>query len=110
MSILTYSVYKGVARGIGDVGGGVQRTLENLNDTEAKDALTILYKTKAYPNHPFAIKASISAKTKVKISKALLAIPVDLLEDLSIQHLIKTEDSEYDSVRDIAKALSPNQE
>lgn len=104
------SVYKGVARGIGDVGGGIQRTLENLNDPEAKETLTILYKTKAYPSHPFAIKPSISDRTKSKLSKALLATPVDLLEDLSIKHLIKIEDSEYDSIRDIAKALSPNQD
>ncbi|MFH0709731.1 MAG: phosphate/phosphite/phosphonate ABC transporter substrate-binding protein [Pseudomonadota bacterium] len=104
------SVYKGVARGIGDVGGGIQRTLENLNDPEAKEALIILYKTKAYPSHPFAIKPSISDRTKAKLRKALLATPEDLLEDLSIKHLIKIEDSEYDSIRDIAKALSPNQD
>ncbi len=30
------SVYKGVARGIGDIGGGIERTLNNLNDEKSK--------------------------------------------------------------------------
>ncbi|MFA6143261.1 MAG: phosphate/phosphite/phosphonate ABC transporter substrate-binding protein [Sulfuricurvum sp.] len=99
------SVYKGVARGIGDVGGGIQRTLDALNDPQAKESLTILYKTKAYPSHPFAVKPSVSDKTKAKLNKALLEMPVELLNILSMKHLIKTNDSEYDSVRDVANAL-----
>lgn len=104
------SVYKGVAREVGDIGGGIQRTLDNLNDPEVKEALTILHKTKAYPNHPFAIKPSLSAKTKAKITKALLEIPSELLDTLGIKRLIETKDSEYDRVRDIAKLLPTVQE
>lgn len=99
------SVYKGVARGIGDVGGGIERTFNNLDDKETKESLVILYKTKGYPSHPFAFKPSMSDKVKGKIMKAILEIPDDLLTALSMKHLIEINDSEYTSVRDIVAVL-----
>ncbi len=33
------SVYKGISRGIGDFGGGIERTFNNLNDMKTKNAL-----------------------------------------------------------------------
>lgn len=99
------SVYKGVSRGVGDVGGGVQRTFDDLNDIKAKESLVIIYKTKAYPSHPFAIKPSMSDKTKTKLAKAFLEMPVEFLNSLSMKHLIEAKNSDYDSVRDISKVL-----
>ena len=99
------SVYKGVSRGVGDVGGGVQRTFDDLNDIKAKESLIIIYKTKAYPSHPFAMKSSMSDKTKTKLAKAFLEMPVEFLNSLSMKHLIEAKDSDYDSVRDISKVL-----
>lgn len=99
------SVYKGVARGIGDVGGGVQRTLTDLNDINTKESLTIIYKTKTYPSHPFAMKPSVSDKTKTKLAKAFMEMPVELLKSLSMKHLVETKDSDYDAVRDVSKVL-----
>lgn len=99
------SVYKGVSRGVGDVGGGVQRTFDDLNDIKAKESLIIIYKTKAYPSHPFAMKPSMSDKTKTKLAKAFLEMPVEFLNSLSMKHLIEAKDSDYDSVRDISKVL-----
>jgi len=99
------SVYKGVSRGIGDVGGGVQRTFDDLNDIKVKESLSIIYKTKPYSSHPFAIKPSVLDKTKIKLAKALLEMPVELLNSLSMKHLIEAKDSDYDSVRDVSKLL-----
>lgn len=104
------SVYKGVARNIGDVGGGIERTFNNLEDKETKDALMILYKTKAYPSHPFAFHPSMPEKLKTKMTKAIVAIPENFVNVLSMKHLRETDDAEFDSVRDIAVALPSTQE
>jgi phosphonate transport system substrate-binding protein len=104
------SVYKGVARGIGDVGGGIERTFNNLDDKETKDSLVILYKTKPYPSHPFAFNPSMPDKLKIKMTKAILEIPDQMVSSLSMKHLIHADDAEFDSVRDIAVALPSTQE
>jgi phosphonate transport system substrate-binding protein len=100
------SVYKGIARGIGDVGGGIERTLNALDDKISKDSLIILYRTQAYPSHPFAFKGSMPKGMKDKFLKLLLNIPKNILKPLRIKKIIKTDDIEYDIVRDIAKRLS----
>lgn len=100
------SVYKGVARGIGDIGGGIERTFNALEDTEAKEALKILYKTQAYPSHPIAFNSSVSEDVQKKFINAFINMPKNLIEDLSMEHIIKTNNKEYDIVRDIAKELS----
>ncbi|MFA6195460.1 MAG: phosphate/phosphite/phosphonate ABC transporter substrate-binding protein [Sulfurimonas sp.] len=99
------SVYKGVSRGVGDFGGGIERTLNTLDDTHTKESLAILHKTKAYPSHPFAYKPSLNDAIKEKISQALLHMPQELLNPLNIEETIKTNDAGYDVVRDIAKKI-----
>jgi phosphonate transport system substrate-binding protein len=99
------SVYKGVARGIGDAGGGIERTFIDLKDTEAKESLVILYKTKAYPSHPFAFNRSMPGAQKEKIVKAVTQMPQEIVSELSMKHLRESNDAEFDSVRDIAQAL-----
>ncbi|MBU0632830.1 phosphate/phosphite/phosphonate ABC transporter substrate-binding protein [bacterium] len=99
------SVYKGVARGVGDVGGGIERTFKNLDDIKTKDSLLILYKTKTYPSHPFAFKPTVSKDIKKKFTDAFLNMPQGLLKSLSMTKMIKTDDAEYNIVRDVAKKL-----
>lgn len=99
------SVYKGVARGVGDLGGGIERTFHNLKDKQTKESLKILYKTKAYPSHPFAFKPSLSPDVRKKLTNALLKMPKKLLDSLSIKKMIRTDDAEYKSVRDLSKHL-----
>lgn len=99
------SVYKGVARETGDAGGGIERTLTDLDDKETRDSLVILHKTKSYPSHPIAFKPTLSSSTQAKITKALLSLPPELLIPLKIKRLVETKDSQYDSVRDIADVL-----
>lgn len=100
------SVYKGVSRGIGDIGGGIERTFDALEDVEAKESLRILYKTKSYPSHPIAFSTSTSEEIQNKFINAFIKMPEDLLKDLGMEDIIKTEDKEYDIVRDIIKELS----
>lgn len=100
------SVYKGVARGIGDIGGGVERTYNNFNDIKSKRLLKIIYRTKAYPSHPFAYKDSMSKIEKEKFTKAFLNMPKELLKTLSMKKIIRTNDKEYDVIRNLSKKLS----
>jgi phosphonate transport system substrate-binding protein len=104
------SVYKGVARGIGDVGGGIERTFNDLDDKETKEALTVIYKTKAYPSHPFAFNRSLFPSLKTKLTKAILEIPEPLVSTLMMKHLRVSDDKEFDVVRDIAIALPSTEE
>lgn len=99
------SVYKGVYRGIGGAGGGIERTFKSLDDKEAKNALVILHKTKAYPSHPFAYKPSVSQAVQNKVTKALLHMPQDLLDSLSMNKIILTENAEYEGVKDLSQKI-----
>lgn len=99
------SVYKGVARGIGDVGGGIERTFNDLDDEETKASLVIIHRTKPYPSHPFAFSPKVAQQVQVKIIKALLQAPDELLVSLKMKHLIEINDSEYNSVRTMLKVL-----
>ena len=95
------SVYKGIARGIGDFGGGIIRTFDNFKDTEDKDKIEIVYKTRPYPSHPFASHPRVSKEIVEKISKAIIEMPVELKDLLSIKEFIPTTTSEYDVIKNI---------
>lgn len=99
------SVYKGIARGIGQLGGGIQRTFNNFSSAPDKDKLVEIYETQAYPSHPFAIKPGMPEGDREKLVAALLAMPAELSERLSIQDIIPTEDAEFDVIRDLASKL-----
>lgn len=99
------SVYKGVARGIGDIGGGIERTFNNIEDKETKEKLKIIYTTAPYPSHPIAFHPRISAKESKLLQDAFLSIPSDILNDLSMKKLIQIDDNEYNIVRKLTKKL-----
>jgi len=93
------SVYKGISRGVGDVGGGIERTFRNISDSKLKNDIHIVHVTPAYPSHPFVFKADMNERHKEAIGDALLNIPKSLLNTLSIKKLKKINHSEYDSVQ-----------
>lgn len=99
------SVYKAVSRGIGDIGGGIERTFKNLSDLQTKENLIIVHTTTAYPSHPFAFKPSVDPQIAEKIIQALLQMPEPLQESLSIKGLKEVDDSEYTSVENLALKL-----
>lgn len=99
------SVYKGVARNFGDLGGGVQRTFRNFSAEADKSKLKILYLTKPYPSHPFAIKSSVPEQERMLLRDALLAMPVELLTNLSMKQMMPVRDKDYDVIRELSKRL-----
>ncbi len=99
------SVYKGVARGIGDIGGGIERTFNNIEDKETKEKLKIIYTTAPYPSHPIAFHPRMSAKESKLLQDAFLSIPSNILNDLSMKKLIEINDSEYATVRKLSEKL-----
>lgn len=100
------SVYKGVARDIGDIGGGINRTFQNLKDQDTKSKLHIIYKTNLYPSHPIAFHPRVSNEIKEQFTTLLLNIPSSLLEPLSIQKFITTDNAEYESVHKLAHNMN----
>lgn len=95
------SVYKGIARGIGDIGGGIMRTYNNFSDINEKNKLHIVYKTKSYPSHPIAFNPRVSVEDVLKLQNAFLNMPNDLKKILSIKNFIKTNTEEYDEIQSI---------
>ncbi len=100
------SVYKGVARGIGDIGGGIERTYRSLQDETSKAKLHIVYRTDPYPSHPIAFKPSVDPMVRQKIVQALMNMPEAILQPLKIKTFIQISDAEYDSIRELAAVLN----
>lgn len=95
------SVYKGISRDIGYLGGGIIRTFNNFLDKNDKDKIKIVYKTGAYPSHPIAYNPRVSKETVAKIQKAFLNMPSDIKKILSIKEFRVTDTKEYDAIRAI---------
>lgn len=100
------SVYSGIARGTGDLGGGIQRTYNNFSKEADKAHLNVVYTTDAYPSHPIAYKPSVTAPHRDQLNEALLNMPQTLLDTLSIKRMIRTDNDEYDAIRILEKKLS----
>lgn len=93
------SVYKGVARDIGQYGGGIIRTYNNFKDLTDKEKIYIVYTTETYPSHPIAFNPKISKDIQEKITTAFLQMPKELLDILSIKKFIKTNNDEYSIIK-----------
>ncbi|MDB2563007.1 phosphate/phosphite/phosphonate ABC transporter substrate-binding protein, partial [Sulfurimonas sp.] len=93
------SVYKGISRNFGDIGGGIERTYNTLTDKQTKESLNIVHTTKAYPSHPFAFKATMNKEKKERIIHALLNIDASYLKRLKIKKLKTIDNSEYDIIK-----------
>jgi len=96
------SVYLGVQRGIGEVGGGIKRTFNRFKN---KDQLKIIYTTDKYPSHPISVSNSVDSKLIKKIEQALLDMPRELIVPINKKALIKTNNSEYSVVKKLAFEL-----
>jgi len=93
------SVYKGISRDIGFLGGGIIRTYNNFVDKNDKDKLHIVYKTKPYPSHPIAYHPKVDKQTVSKLQKAFINMPTDIKNRLSIKNFIKINSNEYDIIK-----------
>lgn len=97
------SVYKGIARGVGDFGGAITRTFENFKNDDDKSKLNIVYKTDSYPSHPIAFNPNMNQAEINKIQEAFIKMPKELASIFSIDSFIKTTNKEYDSIKKFSK-------
>ena len=95
------SVYKGISRDIGYIGGGIIRTFNNFLDSNDKDKINIIYKTKAYPSHPIAAHPRLDKSVVKKIQDAFLNMPEDIKKTLSIKNFIITDSKEFEVIKSI---------
>jgi len=100
------SVYSGIARSTGDIGGGIQRTYANFGKKKDKNQLNIIYTTDAYPSHPVAFKPSLSTELQSNLKEAFLNIPDELIARLSIKKIIPSNNEEFDAIRDLESKLA----
>lgn len=99
------SVYLGVERGIGQLGGGIQRTFHNFKVSNADAVISEVYQTEAYPSHPIAVKPDMPEEDREKLVAALLAVPQELLSALSMQKIISSDDEEFAVIRELSEKL-----
>lgn len=95
------SVYKGVSRNVGDLGGGIIRTYNNFKNKSDKENISIIYKTDEYPSHPIAYNPRMKKEDVEKLQKAFLNMPKELKSILSIKNFIVTDTKEYDAIKNI---------
>ncbi len=67
------SVYLHVVQGLAAAGGGVEKTFEE-QDRTVRDALRILYRTRAMPSHPVAAHPRVAAAIRDRVQQAFLAM------------------------------------
>lgn len=96
------SVYLGIQRGFGEVGGGIKRT---FNKFKNKDQLKIIYTTDKYPSHPISVSKELDEKLVLQIKNILLHIPFEYIKPISKKTLVETSNKEYESVKDLAKKM-----
>lgn len=100
------SVYRGIARGLGDIGGGIERTFAYKDNQPLHKKIKIVHTSTGYPTHPFAVRKTVSKKVKDKLKKALLNMPKYLLQKLNMKRLKEVKNSDYLSVEKLAKKLN----
>lgn len=97
------SVYLGVARGLFPAGGGVVRTLDNI-DAAVRDQLRVLWTSQEYMSHPFAAHPRVPVATIRKVSRAMLALHEDAegaetLKGIGFKAIEAGQDRDWNDVR-----------
>lgn len=97
------SVYRAVASGLQEAGGGIQRTLE-ASPPEIRDALRVLIQTPAYTPHAFAAHPRVSQEVLAKVQAAMISLSADevglnLLVPLAFKGFSVARDKEWDDIR-----------
>lgn len=95
------SVYRAVALGLHDAGGGVRRTWNTLAP-EIRDQLEVFYETAPYTPHAIAAGPAIAPALRNALQNALLAlseIDGDILKNLGILGFQAGKDEDWDDVR-----------
>ncbi len=97
------SVYRAVASGLQEAGGGIQRTLES-SPPEVRDALRVLTETPAYTPHAFAAHPRVPVDSVAKVLAAMVSLSSDeagrkLLSPLAFKGVTGAQDKEWNDIR-----------
>ncbi len=97
------SVYRAVAKGLFPAGGGIVRTLKNL-DPAIRAELRVLWTTPGYTPHAFAAHPRVSAAHVKALIEAMVTLNQsaagrEALAGLSMAGLAAANDSDWDDVR-----------
>lgn len=77
LDVRTHSaVYRNVAAGLADAGGGVSKTLEE-QDEDLRQKLRTIYLTREIPAHPIAAHARVPEAKRESLRRAFMAIAKD---------------------------------
>ena len=97
------SVYLNVSRGFFPAGGGIQRTLNNMQD-KVKSNLITIWQTAEYTPHAFAVHPRINATISEKILSALVNLNTNeqgkaLLKSINFKGIEAAANNDWDDVR-----------
>ena len=97
------SVYRAVASGLQEAGGGIQRTFE-ATPAEVRDVLRVLSETPAYTPHAFAAHPRVTADKLEKVLAAMASLGKDemgqhLLQPLAFKGIAAAQDKEWNDIR-----------
>jgi phosphonate transport system substrate-binding protein len=97
------SVYRAVASGLHEAGGGIQRTYE-ATPIDVRNALRVLSETPAYTPHAFAAHARVSPEILAKVIAAMVSLSADeagqrLLAPLAFKGIAAAQDKEWNDIR-----------
>ena len=99
------SVYKNVAYKNFIAGGGIERTFNNLPE-EIKSQLKVIWKSKGYTPHAFALSSTINDEDSAKIQNALIGLSStdkgkELLKAINFKSIVAASNSDWDDVREL---------
>ena len=97
------SVYRAVASGLQEAGGGIQRTLE-ATPAEIRGTLRVLAETPAYTPHAFASHQRVPPEILAKVLTAMESLAGDdagrrLLAPLAFKGISSAQDREWNDIR-----------
>lgn len=97
------SVYLHVAKGLAAAGGGVEKTLQE-QDESLRAQLRVIYTTRSCPSHPIAAHPRVSPEVREKVRKALFALGETaegkkMLKEVPIEQLIPVAYEDYATMR-----------
>ena len=97
------SVYRAVASGLQEAGGGIQRTFEATPET-VRDALRVLSETPAYTPHAFAAHPRVPPAILARVLAAMVSLSTDetgqrLLSTLAFKGIAAAQDKDWNDIR-----------
>ncbi|MBU2955894.1 phosphate/phosphite/phosphonate ABC transporter substrate-binding protein [Marinobacter sp. F3R08] len=97
------SVYRAVANGLFEAGGGIVRTFENMSP-EIREKLEILWLSPGFTGHAFAVHPRVPEALKAEIREALVDFDRsergrEILEGLGMSGFQSASDNDWDEVR-----------